>query len=88
MLSITMTPGGRVEVRTDAPFTGRLVDVTGAPYMIFPGRLDARVTGAPPAVSWGSVAPGSYRLIVSGASGETAYPFTVVEGQTTTVAIR
>lgn len=88
MLSIAMTPGGRVEVRTDAPFTGRLVDAAGAPYMIFPGRLDARVSGAPPAVSWGSLAPGSYRLLVSGASGENAYPFTVVEGQTTTVAIR
>ncbi|HSE62971.1 MAG TPA: carboxypeptidase regulatory-like domain-containing protein [Thermoanaerobaculia bacterium] len=88
MLSIALTPGGRVEVRTDVPFTGRLVDAAGAPYMIFPGRLDARVSGAPPAVSWGSLAPGSYRLLVSGASGESAYPFTVVEGQTTTVAIR
>jgi hypothetical protein len=88
ILSIAMTPGGRVEVRTDVPFTGRLVDATGAPYMIFPGRLDARVTGAPPAVSWGSLAPGSYRLIVSGASGESAYPFTVTEGATTTVQIR
>jgi protocatechuate 3,4-dioxygenase beta subunit len=88
MLSIALTPGGRVEVRTDVPFTGRLVDAAGAPYMIFPGRLDARVSGAPPVVSWGSLAPGSYRLLVSGASGESAYPFTVVEGQTTTVAIR
>ncbi|HEX9148390.1 MAG TPA: hypothetical protein VF958_04430, partial [Thermoanaerobaculia bacterium] len=59
-----------------------------APYMIFPGRLDARVTGAPPAVSWGGLAPGSYQLIVSGASGESAYPFSIAEGQTTTVQIR
>lgn len=88
MLSIAMTPGGRVEVRTDAPFTGRLVDAAGAPYLLFPGRMDARVSGAPPVVSWGGLSPGSYRLIVSGPSGETSYPFTVSEGGTTTVQIR
>jgi protocatechuate 3,4-dioxygenase beta subunit len=88
LLSIAMTPGGRLEVRTEAAFTGRLVDGAGAPYMIFPGRLDARVAGAPPAVSWGGLAPGSYQLIVSGSSGEGAFPFTVAEGQTTTVTIR
>lgn len=88
MLSIAMTPGGRVEVRTDAPFTGRLVDGAGAPYLLFPGRLDARVSGAPPVVSWGGLAPGSYRLIVSGPSGENSYPFTVSEGATATVQIR
>ncbi|MDQ5858899.1 MAG: carboxypeptidase regulatory-like domain-containing protein [Acidobacteriota bacterium] len=88
MLSIAMTPGGRVEVRTDVPFTGRLVDAAGAPYLLFPGRMDARVSGAPPVVSWGGLAPGSYRLIVSGPSGENAYPFTVSEGATATVQIR
>ena len=87
-LSIAMTPGGRVEVRTDAPFTGRLVDATGAPYLLFPGRMDARVSGAPPVVSWGGLAPGSYRLIVSGSSGETPYPFTITEGGTTSVQVR
>jgi hypothetical protein len=88
MLSIAMTPGGRVEVRTESAFTGRLVDGTGMPYLLFPGRLDARVAGAPPAVSWGGLAPGSYRLIVAGSPGDTSYPFTVSEGATTTVQIR
>jgi large repetitive protein len=88
MLSIAMTPGGRLEVRTEAAFSGRVVDGAGAPYMIFPGRLDARVTGAPPASSWGGLAPGSYRLIVSGVPGESDYPFSIAEGQTTTVQIR
>ncbi|HEU5251101.1 MAG TPA: carboxypeptidase regulatory-like domain-containing protein, partial [Thermoanaerobaculia bacterium] len=88
MLSLALTPGGRVEVRTDTPFTGRIVDAAGAPYMIFPGRLDARVSGAPPAVSWGGLAPGSYRLLVEVPEGETAYPFTVTEGGTTTVQLR
>jgi protocatechuate 3,4-dioxygenase beta subunit len=87
-LSIAVTPGGRVEVRTEAAFTGRLLDASGAPYLLFPGRLDARVSGAPPAVSWGGLSPGSYQLIVSGAAGESAYPFTVSEGGTTTVQIR
>jgi hypothetical protein len=50
--------------------------------------LDARVTGAPPAVSWGGLAPGSYQLIVSSAAGESAYPFTITEGATTTVQVR
>jgi hypothetical protein len=87
-LSIAVTPGGRVEVRTEAAFTGRLLDASGAPYLLFPGRLAARVSGAPPAVSWGGLSPGSYQLIVSGAAGESAYPFTVSEGGTTTVQIR
>jgi len=59
----------------------------GAPYLLFPGRLDARVSGAPPAVSWGNLAPGSYRLIVSGSTGESSYPFTISEGGTTTVQV-
>jgi protocatechuate 3,4-dioxygenase beta subunit len=88
MLSIAMTPGGRVEARTDGPFSGRIVDAAGAPYLLFPGRLDARVSGAPPGSSWGGFAPGSYRLIVSGSSGESSYPFTVSEGATTTVQVR
>ena len=87
-LSIALTPGGRVEIRSDEPFTGRLLDATGAPYMIFPGRLDALVTGAPPVVSWENLAPGAYRLLVDAPEGEKAYPFMVAEGQTTTVQVR
>jgi hypothetical protein len=88
VLSIAMTPGGRVDVRTDSAFTGRLLDSAGAPYLLFPGRPDTRVTGAPPVTSWGGLAPGSYRLVVSGPTGENSFPFTVSEGATTTVQIR
>jgi len=88
-LAVGMTPGGRVEVRTDVPITGRLVEASGTPYLLSPGsRLDARVSAGPPAASWYHVAPGSYRLIVSGSSGEQSYPFTVVEGGSTRVEVR
>jgi hypothetical protein len=87
-LSVGLTPGGRVEVRTEAPLTGRLLDGSGAPYRMSPWRLDARVTAAPPVSSWEHVASGSYQLIVSGPSGERSYPFSVTEGRTTTVEVK
>jgi hypothetical protein len=87
-LSVGLTPGGRVEIRTEAPLTGRLIDGSGAAYRMSPWRLDARVSAAPPVSSWEHLAPGSYQLIVSGPSGERSYPFSVNEGRTTTVEVR
>jgi large repetitive protein len=87
-LGIALTPGGRVEVRSDSSVTGRLVDSSGSAYLFFPFRRDGRLSVPAPVTAWDHVAPGSYQLIVSGASGESAYPFTVTEGATTTVQIR
>lgn len=87
-LGVALTPGGRVEVRTDAPLSGRLVEAGGAAYFVGPWRLDGRVTAGPPATVWEHVAPGSYHLIVSGPSGDRSYPVNVAEGRTTTVEVR
>jgi protocatechuate 3,4-dioxygenase beta subunit len=87
-LSVGLTPGGRVEVRTEAPLTGWLVDGSGAAYRMSAWRLDGRVNAAPPVSFWEHVAPGSYQLIVPGPSGERSYPFSVTEGATTTVEVR
>jgi hypothetical protein len=87
-LVVALTPGGRVEIRTEAPITGTLLDSSGTPYLLFLSRRDGHVTIGPPISAWEHVAPGSYQLIVSGASGERSYPFTVSEGATTTVEIR
>jgi protocatechuate 3,4-dioxygenase beta subunit len=87
-ISVGLTPGGRVEVRTEAPLTGRLVDGSGAAYRMSQWRLDGRVAAAPPVSSWEHIAPGSYQLFVSGPSGERSYAFSVTEGRTTTVEVR
>ncbi|HEX9285885.1 MAG TPA: hypothetical protein VF999_01335, partial [Thermoanaerobaculia bacterium] len=61
---------------------------SGAAYRMSQWRLDGRVAAAPPVSAWEHIAPGSYQLIVSSPSGERSYPFSVTEGQTTTVEVR
>lgn len=87
-LNLVLTPGGRVEVRSDAPMTGRLVDAAGATYMVGSWRRDGMVVVTPPLSVWDHVAPGSYQLVVSGPSGSRSYPVSVAEGRTTTVELR
>ena len=88
-LLVGLTPGGRVEVRTEAPLAGRLLDGSGATYRMSAWwGLDGRMTAAPPATVWDHIAPGSYQLIVSGPSGDRSYPFSVTEGRTTTVEVK
>lgn len=87
-LAVSLTPGGRVEVRSDAPVSGRIVDAAGSTYLLNPFRSDGRVNPAPPLTVWENFAPGSYQLLVSSSSGEKSYPFTVVEGRTTALEVR
>lgn len=86
-LSVLLTPGGRVEIRTDVTVNVRMVDATGALYVGL-SRRDGIFSVNPPASVLDYVAPGSYRLIVATPSGESSYSFIVAEGQTTTVQIR
>lgn len=87
-LTVPMTPGGRLEVRTEMPVTGRIVSAGGGVYLLDWWRLDGRISAGPPAAAWDNIAPGSYALVTSGASGEKSYPFSVTEGRTTTVEVR
>ncbi len=88
MIPLRMTPGGRVDIRTDTPFTARIVDASGANYLMSPWRSDGRISLSPPLWSWDHFAPGQYRLIVTGSGGEKTYPFKVEEGRTTTVEVK
>ena len=83
LLTVTMTPGGRLDVRATAGFSGRIVDGGGSLYLLGPS-LTGSLNVAPPVTSWQHVSPGSYQLLVGGA----AYPFTVAEGQVTTVVVK
>jgi protocatechuate 3,4-dioxygenase beta subunit len=87
-LGVALTPGGRVEVRPTVPIAGRIVDSSGAIYLLSPFRLDGSVHPAPPVTVWENFTPGSYQLLVAGAGGETSYPFNVVEGRTTTLEVK
>jgi protocatechuate 3,4-dioxygenase beta subunit len=87
-LTVALTPGGRVEIRTDAPVSGKILDATGTPYLFSPARRDGRLSIGAPISAWDHIAPGAYQLIVALPSGDKSYPFTIVEGATTTVQLR
>ncbi len=84
-ISLAMTPGGRVEVRSGASLSCRLVDASGSPVLLSPFRFDGSVTAAAPVTVWEHLAPGSYRLVYAGGNGEQTATFDVAEGQTTQV---
>jgi protocatechuate 3,4-dioxygenase beta subunit len=86
-LAITLTPGGRLDIRTNVDVNARMVDATGAPYGAW-SRRDRMFSFGPPGLVMDHIAPGSYRLVVDGSEGESSYPFSIAEGQTTTVQIR
>jgi protocatechuate 3,4-dioxygenase beta subunit len=87
-LGVTLTPGGRVEVRPTVQVTGRILDGSGSIYLLGPYRLDGTVHPGPPVTVWDNFAPGSYQLVVTGPDGEKSYPFTVAEGRTTTLVVK
>jgi protocatechuate 3,4-dioxygenase beta subunit len=87
-LTVALTPGGRVEIRTDTPVSGRILDATGTPYLFSPARRDGRLSIGAPISAWDHIAPGTYQLIVALPSGDKSYPFTIAEGATTTVQLR
>ncbi len=87
-LTVPMTPGGRLEVRTETPVTGQIVSAGGGVYLLDWWRLDGRISVGPPAAAWDNISPGSYALITSGPSGGKSYPFSVTEGRTTTVEVK
>ncbi len=87
-VSIAMTPGGTVEARGAVAVTGRIVDASGATYLLSPYRLDGVATVTLPVTVWQHLAPGSYTFVVTSGGGGAPYPFTVAEGQTTQLVIK
>lgn len=85
---VLLTPGGRLELRTEAAFSGRILDVAGVPYLSSPWRIDGTVSVSPPAGIWENFPPGSYQLVVSSPGGDKSYPFTVTEGRPTRVEVK
>lgn len=88
LVTIVMTPGGRVDVRTAVGFSGRIVDASGSLYLLGAFNLTGGVSPQPPITTWQHVAPGSYNLYVQTPGAEKAYPFSVLEGQITTVVVQ
>jgi hypothetical protein len=88
MLPVSLTPGGRVEMRPTVPVSGRIVDASGAIYLLGPYRLDGAVHPSPPVTVWENFAPGSYQLVVSASDGDRSYPFSVAEGRTTLLDVK
>jgi 5-hydroxyisourate hydrolase-like protein (transthyretin family) len=88
LVTIAMTPGGRVTVMTGYSFTGQLVDATGALYLMGGFNLTGRLNVSTPGTNWAHIAPGSYQLQVQTAGGMAAFPFTVAEGQAVTVVVK
>jgi protocatechuate 3,4-dioxygenase beta subunit len=87
-VSIAMTPGGSVEARAAVGVTGRIVDASGATYLLNAYRLDGAATATPPVTVWQHLAPGSYTFVVTSTGGSVPYPFNVAEGQTTQLLIK
>ena len=88
LLTIPMTPGGSVSVQTAVPLFGRIVDASGALYLLGAFNLTGRVSLSPPTTTWQHIAPGSYNLYVQSTSGEKAYPFNVAEGRVTPISVQ
>ena len=87
-IPVSMTPGGSVQVRSPAAVTGRILDASGAPYLLSAFRLDGVLTATPPVAVWQHLAPGAYTFSVSSPDGDKPYPFSVAEGQTTQLVLR
>jgi protocatechuate 3,4-dioxygenase beta subunit len=85
---VLLTPGGRLELRSEAAFSGRILDVIGVPYLSSPWRIDGTVSVSPPAAIWENFPPGSYQLVVSSPGGDKSYAFTVAEGRPTRVEVK
>lgn len=88
LLTVVMTPGGTVNVRSSAPVSGQLIDGSGSLYLFNAFNLTGQVSVSPPMTTWYNIAPGSYQLLVAGSSGRVAIPFDVKEGQITTVLVK
>jgi hypothetical protein len=86
-LPVALTPGGRVEVRPAVQVSGRIVDASGAVYLLGPYRLDGRVNPAPPVTVWDNF---TWARTSSSSPGPTAKRPTRSrsEGRTTTVDVR
>lgn len=87
-VSVSMTPGGTVEVHSSTSATGRLTDGSGMPYLQSMARINGAINVVAPVGNWNHVTPGSYSLVVLGPSGQQSYSFTVAEGQTTRLDLK
>ena len=66
---LSLSPGGRLEVRAGAAASGRILDAVGQPYLFSLWTLDGRLSLSPPLSAWDHIAPGSYRLVVDAPDG-------------------
>jgi hypothetical protein len=79
-----LTPGGRLEVRSETPASGRALDPSGGVYLSSAFFLDGVLNVAPPVTVWDHFTPGAYRFV----AGERSWSFTVEEGKTTVLELK
>ncbi|MHB9000069.1 MAG: carboxypeptidase regulatory-like domain-containing protein [Thermoanaerobaculia bacterium] len=86
---IGLTPGGTLVITSpnETIRTGKLIMPNGAEYIRCEcnGIAELKVTGSITRIE--NVAPGAYRLVVSGDGGSSSYPLQITQGGITTIAI-
>jgi len=89
-LMLSFTAGGEIDIRTDAAGAGAPATLTaanGLAYLASAFQFDARFALAGTLTQRPRIAPGAYTLTIGWPDGPKSYPVSVVDGQTTTIAV-
>jgi protocatechuate 3,4-dioxygenase beta subunit len=85
-LSLTFTPGGRLEIEVDSAYSGAkasLMDARGIPAALLHNEFSLMQPTILP-----NIAPGEYMLLVESSERKQRYKVTVFEGQTTALRVK
>ena len=88
-LTLVFTPGGELDIRSDADNTGApatLAAANGLAYLTSAFNFDPQFALAGNLTQRARIAPGSYTLTIAWPDGPKSYPVSILEGQTTTIA--
>jgi hypothetical protein len=89
-LTLSFTPGGQIDIRTDSAHVGApasLATAGGAAWLDNAYNFNSGFALAGTLTSRPRVAPGGYVLTVQWPDGPKGYPVSVAEGQTTTITV-
>jgi hypothetical protein len=89
-LTLAFTPGGEIDIRTDASHEGApasLATVGGVAWLENAHNFNAQFVLAGTLTARPRMAPGTYLLTVQWSDGPKSYPVEVSEGQVTAVTV-